>query len=599
MKTYNRSSLIAFIFLSVQCLEAWAEVGNPRVNQVGYLPGGVKLASLKTAQTNPQLWELYQGGKLITRGKTSRAAVDVASGDQLQQVDFSAVTATGSGFTLKVGADTSHPFAISRSVFRAPLYDALKYFYHNRSGIEIATQFTGGGLTSFASHSRWARAAGHVNRGENKGDGNVPCWTGTCAYALDVRKGWYDAGDHGKYVVNGGISVWTLLNMVERGLYWGSTSRSADGTLNIPESANGIPDVLDEVRWELEFLLAMQVPVGQAKAGMVHHKMHDIEWTGLPLAPDQDSRQRALVPPSTAATLNLAATAAQAARIWKRHDPAFSAKCQQAAQSAWDAALLHPNDLYRGGYDTGGGAYDDDKVNDDFYWAAVELYLTTGDSRYLPTMDAYSLTRSDFNWANTELAGLVSLATVVAPASASRRKAAQQKVMSIADQHLATQNASGYSTPLTVSEYEWGSNNGVTNKLMLMALAYHFSKNRKYAHGVTKGMDYLLGRNTFSTSFVTGTGTMAVKDPHHRFWAGVLNPDFPFAPPGALSGGPNAGLHDPVAKVRLASCVAKPATCWMDDIQAYSVNEVTINWNAPWAWLLDFQDSTLFGKGAK
>ena len=590
MKTHNHSALLAFILLPGMSLSAWAEVGNPRVNQVGYLPGGVKLASLKTAETRPQYWELHQDGKVVARGKTSRAAVDVASGDRLQQIDFSTVMATGSGFTLKVGADTSHAFSISRSVFHAPLYDTLKYFYHNRSGIEIATQFTGGGLTSFASHSRWARAAGHVNRGENQGDGNVPCWAGTCAYALDVPKGWYDAGDHGKYVVNGGISVWTLLNMVERGLYWGTASRLGDGKLNIPESANGIPDVLDEVRWELEFMLAMQVPVGYAKAGMVHHKIHDVEWTGLPLAPDQDPRKRALVPPSTAATLNLAATAAQAARIWKDHDPVFSLRCLQAAQSAWDAALLHPNDLYRGGYDTGGGAYDDDEVNDDFYWAAVELYLATGDGRYLPTIDAYSLTRTGFNWANTELAGLMSLATVVTPATASRRKTAQQKVMSIADRHLATQNASGYATPLAVSEYEWGSNNGVTNKLMLMGLAYHFSKNRKYDHGVTKGLDYLLGRNTFSTSFVTGTGTAAVKHPHHRFWAGVLSPDFPFAPPGALSGGPNAGLHDPVAKVQLAPCVAKPATCWLDDIQAYSVNEITINWNAPLAWLLDFQN---------
>ena len=595
MKLPHRASLLAVLLLPAPCLTAWAETGNPRVNQLGYLPGDIKTASLKTAQTKPQRWVLTQGGRVIARGKTTRSGVDGASGDQLQQIDFSAVRATGSGFVVKVGGSSSHPFSISRTVFQAPLYDALKYFYHNRSGIEIATQFTGAGLTSFASHSRWARAAGHVNAGVNQGDRNVPCWTGTCAYSLDVPKGWYDAGDHGKYVVNGGISVWTLLNMVERGRYWGTSTRWADGKLNIPESANGIPDVLDEVRWQLEFMLAMQVPEGQTKAGMVHHKVHDVEWTGLPLAPDQDPRPRALVPPSTAATLNLAATAAQAARIWRDLDPAFSAKCLQAAKSAWEAALRYPNDLYRGGFDTGGGAYDDDKVNDDFYWAAVELYLTTAESRYLPTLDGYELTRTNFNWANTELAGLMSLATVVAPATANRRKAAQQKIMAIADQHLSTQSASGYSTPLTPSEYEWGSNNAVTNKLMLMGWAYHFSrsvsvrKSERYAQGVTQGMDYLFGRNTFSTSFVTGEGTVAVKYPHHRFWAGVLDPAFPLAPPGALSGGPNAGLHDPVAKLQLAQCVSRPATCWMDDINAYAVNEITINWNAPLVWLLDFQ----------
>lgn len=574
----------------VPCVSAWAEVGNPRVNQIGYLPNSVKIATYKTIETAAQTWQLKKDGKVIARGKTSSATADAASGDHVQQIDFSAVAATGFGFTVAVGADTSHAFAISPTAFRAPLYDTLKYFYHNRSGIAIDVQFTGGGFTSYAASSKWARAAGHVNRADNKGDFKVPCWKSTCEYTLDVPQGWYDAGDHGKYVVNAGISVWTLLNMFERGLYWGTTSRLGDGTLNIPESANGIPDALDEVRWELEFMLAMQVPAGYAKAGMAHHKIHDVGWTGLPLAPDADAQQRALVPPSTAATLNLAATAAQAARIWKDLDPDFAAKCLEAAIKAWDAALANPADLYKGGYDNGGGAYDDVDVADEFYWAAVELYITTVDNRYVPTIDAYSINRSDFNWANTELAGLVSLATVVTPATTSRRTAAQQKIISIADKHLATQRTSGYSTPLALPEYEWGSNSSVANKLLLMGLAYNFSKNRDYASGVTKGMDYLFGRNTFSTSFVTGEGAVTVKRPHHRFWAGALNAEFPFAPPGALAGGPNSGLQDPVASAQLAKCIARPATCWMDDINAYSVNEITINWNAPLAWLLDFQN---------
>ena len=589
---------LAVACLLLPCATGWADVGNPRVNQVGYLPNGVKIATYKTAHTARQTWQLRKNGKLVARGKTSGATADAASGDHLQQIDFSTVAATGSGFTLAVGADTSYAFAISPTVFRAPLYDALKYFYHNRSGIAIDAQFTGGGFTSYAADRKWARAAGHVGAGVNHGDFKVPCWAGTCAYTLDVPKGWYDAGDHGKYVVNAGISVWTLLNMYERGLHWGTTARWGDGTLNIPESANGVPDVLDEVRWELEFMLSMQVPAGQARAGMVHHKIHDVGWTGLPLAPDADPQQRALVPPSTAATLNLAATAAQAARIWKDRDPGFAARCRDAAQSAWDAARAHPADLYKGGYDNGGGAYDDGTVDDDFYWAAVELYITTGDTRYLPTIDAYSITRSDFNWANTELAGLVSLATVVTPATANRRDAAQQKIIRIATTHRATQNASGYSAPLTRAEYDWGSNSGVANKLLLMGLAYTFSKNRDYADGVTKGIDYLLGRNTFSTSFVTGEGTVTAQHPHHRFWAGALNPAFPFAPPGALTGGPNAGLQDPFAASHLSACVARPATCWVDHIEAYSVNEITINWNAPLVWLFDFQNDVASRRAA-
>ena len=186
----------------------------------------------------------------------------------------------------------------------------------------------------------------------------------------------------------------------------------------------------------------------------------------------------------------------------------------------------------------------------------------------------------------------MSLATVVKPETKKLSAAAQRKIVGLADQHLRTQDASGYSAPLALTEYEWGSNNVVSNKLMLMGMAYTFSKNRKYADGVTKGMDYLLGRNAFSTSYVTGEGTKTVRQPHHRFWAGALNPAFPFAPPGALSGGPNSGLQDPVAKHELAQCTDRPATCWIDDINAYSVNEITINWNAPLVWLLDFQNDT-------
>lgn len=591
MDTKVRTSFLLFVVLHSACQTARADTGNPRVNQIGYLPGGAKTASFKTEGTSPHMWWLHKNGKAIAHGKTSAGIWDVSSGDHLQQIDFSAVTTTGSGFALRIGTHTSHAFSISPTVFRAPFYDALKYFYHNRSGIAVATQFTGGGNTSYASKSQWARAAGHANHGVNKGDLRVPCWEGTCQYSLDVPKGWYDAGDHGKYVVNAGISVWTLLNMFERGHFWGTTTRFEDGTLNIPESDNGLPDLLDEVRWELEFILAMQVPPGQAKSGMVHHKVHDVNWTGLPLAPDQDPQQRALVPPSTAATLNLAATAAQAARIWKGYDPAFSARCLQAAQSAWEAAHGNPLEIYRGGYDNGGGGYEDRNVADEFYWAAAELFLSTGDDRYLPTIDAYPITRSDFNWANTELAGLMSMATVVRPGSENRRIAAQQQIIAIAHTHLHTQNASGYSTPLSVSEYDWGSNGGVANRLMLMGLAYQFSGNRAYANGVTQGIDYLFGRNAFSTSFVTGEGTVVAQHPHHRFWAGVLNPDFPLAPPGALLGGPNAGLQDPFAKNRLGSCVARPATCWIDHIEAYSVNEVAINWNAALAWVLDFQNS--------
>lgn len=158
-----------------------------------------------------------------------------------------------------------------------------------------------------------------------------------------------------------------------------------DGSLSIPENDNGVPDILDEARWKLEFILAMQVPAGQPQAGMAHHRMHDRTWEPMPMIPptevnndnDHESEEegRYLYPPTTAATLNLAATAAQCACIWESIDSEFSARCLTAAETAWEAALANPNVLAGPVPGDGGGDYGDDTVGDEFYWAACRQML--------------------------------------------------------------------------------------------------------------------------------------------------------------------------------------------------------------------------------
>lgn len=590
------TALSVFICSALTVGDVAAEVGNPRVNQVGYIPNGPKIAVYKTDSVVGEAWQLKKNGELIISGATVPSVADGASGDNVHRIDFSNYAVSGTGYTLTVGGDSSYPFDISSSVFSDVFYDSLKYFYHNRSGIAIETAYTGGGNTSYPIDTKLARPAGHLNEGLNKGDVNVPCWTGTCDYSLNVSKGWYDAGDHGKYVVNGGISVWTLLNMYEVAsqISYPSVPTNdfrllnalGDGKLNIPESTNGVPDILDEARWQLEFLLAMQVPAGQPKVGMVHHKVHDVGWTGLPLAPHEDSQQRALVPPTTAATLNLAATAAQCARIWKAIDTNFSDKCLSAAEQAWTAAQANPTDIYSGNYDNGGGGYGDAKVTDEFYWAAAELFITTGQEKYRQVVANHLNVSSDFGWAETEVLGVISLASASSAYTTEQKEIARLRIIGMANLFLILQNGSGYLSPVTPSEYYWGSNSVLANRLILMGLAYNFTGERKFAEGVVKGVDYLFGRNTLSFSFVTGHGEKSLQQPHHRFWAGALDSAYPWAPPGALSGGPNSGLEDGVAAAALAGC--KSAACFMDDINSWSTNEITINWNAPFAWVLGF-----------
>jgi endoglucanase len=568
---------------------AAAKIPNVLVNQLGYLPRAAKVATVKSSASAALDWELVDAaGKSVARGKTTPFGADVASGDQVQLLDFSAFETIGRDFRLKVGADESYPFDIDSGLYTQLKYDALSYFYQNRSGTPIRADLV--------QNPALARPAGHLS------DTKVKCAKDAgCDYALDVSGGWYDAGDHGKYVVNGGISVWTLQNQYERAKALGtSVADFGDGKLRVPEHGNGVPDLLDEARCELEFLLKMQVPPGQKLAGMVHHKVHDVTWTALGTAPHEDKQPRVLFKPSTAATLNLAATAAQAVRLWQPLDPAFAARCLKAAEQAFTAARANPR-LFAAKSGDGGGAYEDDEVDDDFYWAAAELYVSTGKPEYRRVIESSPHHRrlrleagghtSSMNWADTDALGLLSLG--VAPGvDAALQAHARKLIQAGADDYLRLIAGQGYRLPLEPAagnRYVWGSNSFVINNLIVLGLAYDFSKQPKYLNGVATGIGYLLGQNPLGQSYVTGYGDRPLEHPHHRFWAQQANAKYPSPPPGALSGGPNSSIDDPYAKAAgLKGCA--PEKCFVDHIEAYSVNEITINWNAPLAWVSAWLD---------
>jgi endoglucanase len=571
------------------------------VNQLGYLPRLRKVAIVDNDAKAPLKWQLLDAsGAVVSEGETTVFGPDPNSGNSVHQADFSSFQTEGRGYVLRVGDDKSYPFDISGDVYKQLKYDALNYFYQDRSGIEIKMPF--------AREERWARPAGHL-------PDKAPCAHDIgCNYTLDVTGGGYDAGDQGKYVVNGGFAAWTLLDEWERTKYLGTSIKDfADGKMLVPENHNGVDDLLDEARWEVEFMMAMQAPDGTEFAGMVHHKMHDEGWTALGIRPDQDTLKRTLRPVSTAATLNTAAVAAQAARIWKNFDKPFSEKCLAVAEKAYAAAKKHPQ-MYADPKDgnNGGGAYDDDYVLDEFYWAAAELFITTGGSDYLKDLEESphnTRFRHDtgelslMTWREVDALGVISLAVVPSKLSKSAKEVARERLVAEADRYLAHLQKEGYRVPFDPGNrggkpsYPWGSNSFVATNGIVMALAYDFTKKAEYRDAVAAGMDYILGTNPLAQSYITGYGDKPLKNPHHRFWAKQARADFPEAPPGILSGGPNSELQDPyvqAAGLKKKGCA--PEKCFLDNIEAWSVNEITINWNSPLAWVTAFLDEQ--GQGA-
>ncbi|MBC7284149.1 glycoside hydrolase family 9 protein [Hoeflea sp.] len=570
-----------------------------RVNQTAYFPDGPKRATIVHDGTSPLDWELVSAsGGTVASGKTRPHGFDVSSELVVQTIDFSAYSKPGDGYRLSAGGETSPPFSISPDAYAALRGDALSYFYKVRSGIEIRDDLAGEG---------YGRPAGHLGVSPNRGDTSVGCldtrtarkiygeaWS--CGYRLDVAGGWYDAGDFGKYVVNGGIATAQLLSVYERALNYsrGASPALTDGLLRIPEAGNGVPDILDEARWELDFLVSMTVPEGEPHAGMAHHKVHGTGWPSGPLLPHRDREERVLHRPSTAATLNLAAAAAQGARLFAPSDKGYADRLLAFAIRAYHAAEANPA-LFAPHTDGshGGGDYQDDDVSDEFYWAASELYLSTGDQAWLDRARASKhwsgpvFSPEGISWRAVAAFARIQLASVPSRLSERDLAAIRASVRDAADAYLEAQKQEAFGFMYRPDNgFGWGSNQSLIQNMIVAATAYDITGDTRYLQAVRESMDYILGRNALGISYVTGYGTTYAQNQFSYMFAASTDPSFPPPPRGALAGGPNSGLADDYAIRTLEGCA--PQACYVDDSRSFSTNEIAINWNAPLAWIASF-----------
>lgn len=430
----------------------------------------------------------------------------------------------------------------------------VKAFYFQRASIEIKAEYAG----------VYARAFGHADT-EVLVHSSAQSATKPEGFVLSAPKGWYDAGDYNKYIVNSGISVWTLLTLYQ---CFPEYCRSID--LQIPESGTDLPDLLAEVKWNLDWMLAMQ----DLEDGGVYHKLTNLRFDGM-VMPSQCQNPRFVVMKTTAACLHFSAVMAQASRVFQPLLPEYAKQCLAHAERAWEWFTKNPYIPYRQPEDVRTGRYEDEHLDDEKQWAAFELFLATENPRYEEF--ARSLKAVDYGvpvWQSVGTLGIISMALW------KKDEHAKQTILSLADELIRRQGRNAYCASMEHADYVWGSNGMAANQGLVLLVSHLLSDDPKYCDGALHMMDYLVGCNPLGQSFVTGFGDYPPLHPHHRLSEadGVPEPI-----PGFLVGGPNFGRQDARNCPPYES--GSPSLAYLDHLGSYATNEVAINWNAPAAFL--------------
>lgn len=536
-----------------------AQAQGIAVNQVGYLPAGAKWAVLPGDAGDEFRVVRVGSGDVVLRGRLGPAQTWAPGGAAVRLADFSALSDVGE-YELRVDGQPASPrIRIAPDAYAALNAASLKAFYFNRASTALEPRHAG----------RWARPAGHPDTDvlvhASAASDKRPEGT-----RISSPKGWYDAGDYNKYIVNSGISVYTLLAAWE---HFPELFKAQN--LDIPESGNALPDVLDEVLWNLEWMLTMQDPAD----GGVYHKLTNLGFDGNQM-PHEAKAERYVVAKGTAAALDFAAVMAYASRVFKPFDtqrPGLSARMREAAIAAWKWAQANPKLAFKNPPDVRTGEYGDAKLDDEFAWAAAELFITTGDAGY---RDRLALLRQPIripSWGDVVGLAWMSLAQHRRYLVRSDAELVTQRVVGLGDELVAAWQTSAYRLTMENSaDFVWGSNAHALNQALMLIQAYRLDGDRRKLDAAQSVLDYVLGRNPLGQSYVTGFGAKPPLHPHHR----PSEADGIDAPvPGFLAGGPNPGQQD--QKNCPAYPSKLPALSYLDHHCSYASNEVAINWNAP------------------
>ena len=549
---------------------------NIRLNQTGFYPDGPKVAVIVESKATTFAIRTPTKKTLFKGVLKSSVEPDLA-GDKTLIADFTSFHQPGKYALYVPGTGYSYPFQIKKSVHNNVANGSLKAFYYIRASIPLKEKYAG----------KWNRAEGHP-------DTNVLIHPSAASGSrkegavISSPRGWYDAGDYNKYIVNSGISTSTLLSLYEDFPDYMKTVE-----LNIPESGNHVPDVLNEILWNLRWMLTMQDP----EDGGVYHKLTNAAFDKFEM-PDKATAPRYVVQKGTAATLDFAAVMAQAGRITKKFPkelPGLSDSCFNSAQKAWQWAVKNPDVVYdqdamnkKFSPPITTGGYGDSNFKDEFIWAASELVVATGDTSFLTSINLIPDKQMPLpSWGQVRLLGyytLIKNSNFPGVRALKELPEIKNRLIIFADSLASGADNTAYQTVMTKNHrFGWGSNSDAANEGIALIQAYQLSHNQKYLVYALSNLDYILGRNGTGYSYLTGFGSKTPMHPHHRpsVADGIADPIS-----GLLVGGPNPGMQD---KIQLPSVV--PDEAYIDDDRAYAVNEIAINWNAPFAYLANAMEA--------
>lgn len=528
------------------------------IDQLGYRSQDRKIAFIKNDKVlGYTIKEAKTDSTLLTGNINPIGQTDNATGDEVFELDFSRLVNPGSYYiSLLPQSINSYKFEIDQNVYFGCALKALQSFYYQRCGTEVN------------NGEIWSHPACHTKEAAFYDDPTKH---------KDVTGGWHDAGDYNKFVPTISESIAFMLYAYEK-----NPDLFSDMQLKIPESQNNIPDILDEAAWGLNWLLKMQ-----RDDGAIYQKVSIKKWTGEHL-PDEETDGQYIFGISSSATASTAAVTALAAHLFLKYDKDYAQKLLSASVACWHFLKLNPYNTPQGGFKNPpgveGGEYSDPDDSDERLWASVELYKTTGSEEYLKyflkNYKSVGGPNYTISWQNTANFAYYSFMKIPSPYLYDAKRAIISNLKIYADHLLTKITTSGYKCVLSSDQFYWGSNSIDLGFAFDLIFAYEATQNKAYLAGALDQLHYILGRNTFGKSFVTGAGSNPVRHPYHQF-SMLKYPDDPV--PGMVVGGPNKNSN-----LNGRHISDFPGRCYEDNSKNYFVNEPAINYTAPLIFIASY-----------